>query len=241
MAVAKAEFKTRNEGSYLGVFWYLLNPILTFLLLSLIFGDRLGNNIRYYPLYLLLGVVMFNFFQSATVDSTKIIRQNRWVIKSINFEREALVLGVVIKTLFSHLFEFLLFLIVAIYYGAFSFAILYYFPILAVFSIFTFGACLFLSSLTVCFIDMENIWNFGIRILWLATPVFYSVGGQTKLFYFNLLNPVYYFITMGRNIIIYNNFSEPWAIFGALGCAAVSFLLGILVFNKLKPKFAELV
>src|SRR4030042_3140482 len=86
LEIAKSSFKLRNEGSYLGIFWYLLNPLLLFLLLLLVFSDRLGNSIPSYPLYLLLGIVIFNFFQQATTESTKIIvRDYGELIKSINF------------------------------------------------------------------------------------------------------------------------------------------------------------
>src|SRR3989344_1389723 len=91
--LAKTEFKLRNEGSYLGILWYLLNPILTFGILYLIFADRLGNNIAAYPAYLLLGIIMFNVFQSATVEATKsILKEYHYLIKSIQFPRESLVL-----------------------------------------------------------------------------------------------------------------------------------------------------
>ena len=67
-ALAKAQFKLRNEGSYLGIFWYILNPIFIFSLLLLIFSTRVGQGIPHYPLYLLLGIIMFNFFQTATIE-----------------------------------------------------------------------------------------------------------------------------------------------------------------------------
>ena len=104
VVLAKMEFKLRNEGSYLGIFWYLLNPILTFFVLLIVFGNKLGQNIPNYSLYLLLGIIMFNFFRQVTIESTKIIQDNRWLIKSINFPREILINSIILKTLFSHIF-----------------------------------------------------------------------------------------------------------------------------------------
>ena len=111
-SLAKAEFKLKNEGSYLGPLWYLLNPVLLFLLFYLIFSDRLGNNIRLYPLYLFLGIIMFNFFQNSTSESCDLIsKAHNRLIKSINFSRESLIAAVILKNLFSHLLEILLFII----------------------------------------------------------------------------------------------------------------------------------
>jgi ABC-type polysaccharide/polyol phosphate export permease len=191
ISLAKAEFILRNEGSYLGILWYLLNPLLTFGLLFLIFNDRLGNNIPYYSPYLFLGLIMFNFFQSATIESTSSIEDNKWIIKSINFPKESLIFAIVIKTFFSHIFEIILFLIFVLATGIPLIGILYYFIVLIFFCFFIFGACLILSSLTVYFVDLGNIWNFGSRLIWLGTPIFYAIAGQTKLFYLNLFNLIF--------------------------------------------------
>lgn len=239
--LAKAGFKLRNEGSYLGIFWYLLNPLLLFLLLLLVFSNRLGSNIPNYPLYMLLGIIIFNFFQNATAEATKTItRDYSGIIKSINFPRESLIGSVVLKTFFSHLFEITLFIVFILIFKGSLTGLIFYPAILFVFCIFVFGACLILSSLTVYFVDLENIWFFVSRLIWLGTPIFYAIGGQTRLFYINLLNPLYYFITISREIIIYSRIPELWMIFMAIGYSLLFLLAGMIVFNKLKVKFAEM-
>ncbi len=241
LQLAKAEFKLRNEGSYLGIFWYLLNPILTFVLLFFVFSDRLGNDIPKYPLYLLLGIIMFNFFQSSTIESAKIINSNHWLIKSINFPRESLVLGIILKNLFSHLFEVVIFFGFIIFFGQGLIGAIFYLPIIFLFFLFTYGFCLLLSTLTAYFVDLDNIWNFAIRLIWLGTPIFYAIGGQSRLFLLNSANPLYYFITLSRDLIIYNKMPGVWIILGSAGFAVVFLLAGILVFNKLRSKMGELV
>ena len=240
-ALAKAEFKLRNEGSYLGIFWYLLAPLLTFVLLLGIFSTRLGRNIPNYPIYLLLGIILFNFFQYVTTESTQAIRLHKGVIKSIKFNLEAIVGSTTLKALFSHFFEIIVFAIFMLIFGVSLKGLLFYPLILFIFCIFLFGISLILTSLTVYFTDLENIWIFTSRLLWFATPIFYAIGGQDRLFILNLLNPLYYFITVSREIIIYNNIPEIWLIGGMLAFSLASLLFGILIFNKLKTKFAELI
>lgn len=241
ITLAKAEIKLKNEGSYLGILWYLLNPLFTFILLLLIFSDRVGQGIPHYPLYLLLGIIMFNFFQAVTVESTKIIQNNGRVIKSINFPRETLVASVVLKCLFSHSFEVILFIAVSLYFNVSVTCLVYYPVILVFFCLFCFGASLLLSSLNLYFFDLENIWVFVSRLIWLGTPIFYAIGGQNRLLFINLFNPMYYFITIARDIVIYMTMPEWWMI---AGCAFYSLLFlmgGVLIFNKLKIKFAEMI
>lgn len=239
--LAKAEFKLRNEGSYLGILWYLLNPILTFALLFLVFSDRLGGDIPRYPLYLLLGIITFNFFQSTTLESTKALTNNHFLIKSVSFRRESLVIAVVFKNLFSHLSEIIIFIIALVFFKVSLVGMLYYFPILLLFLFFISGCSLILSLLTVYFADLENIWTFAVRIIWFGTPIFYSIAGQAKLLYLNLFNPLYYFITVSRDIIVYNQKPETFIILGTLGFTALSLIVGMVIFNRLKGRIAELI
>jgi ABC-2 type transport system permease protein len=240
--LAKAQFKLKNEGTWLGIFWYLLNPILMFSLLFLIFAQRLGSDIPNYSIYLLIGIVMFNFFQSTTIEATRsIVSENNWLIKSINFPRESLILAIVLKNLFSHIFEIFLIFLILIFLNISLIGIVGYFVILIFFISFIFGFSLILSALTVYVSDIENIWIFGVRLIWFGTPIFYSIEGQTNLFYLNLLNPMFYFITIARDFIIYNQFSEIWILLGALGYSFAFFVIGLAIFNKLKYKFAEMI
>jgi lipopolysaccharide transport system permease protein len=239
--LAKTGFKLRNEGSYLGIFWYLLNPILMFSLLLFIFGNRLGNNIEYYPLYLLLGIIMFNLFQSTTKESTKAIIQNGALIKSINFPKEALIFSLILRNLFSHIFEIIIFFSILVFFKISVTGILYYLLLLIPFMIFIFGFSLLLSSFTVYFVDLDNIWEFASTVIWFGTPIFYAIENQTRLFYLNLINPLYYFLTSARDLAIYHKIPPTWMILGIVGFSLIFLFLGLFVFKRLNKKFAELI
>jgi len=238
---AKANLKLRNEGSYLGFFWYLLNPLLIFILLLLVFSTRLGNEIPYYSLYLLLGIIMFSFFEKITTLSIKIMDDYRLIIKSINFPRESLIISNVLTILFTHIFEIIVFFVIAVFLGISIKTFIFYILILFIFSLFIYGVSLILASLYVYFADLENIWYFFSRLLFFITPIFYTIQGQNRLFLVNLFNPLYYYITLARDVLIYNKTPDLWLIAGALIYSLLFFILGSIVFNKLKIKFAELV
>ena len=239
--LAKYSFKLRNEGSYLGILWYLLNPAILFSILLLIFSSRLGTGIPFYPVYLLMGIVMFNFFQNATVDSTNLVQDYGGVIKSLNFNKASLVISNTLRTLFSHSFEVLLFVVIMIIFNASFINIFWYFPVLIFFSIFILGFSFMLSSLSVFFVDLKNIWTFIVRIVWFATPVFYSVNSNTTLFYLNLFNPLYYFITISRDLVIYSRIPAPWMVVVMIFYSLLFLAAGLFIFNKLKSKFGELI
>ena len=239
--LAKAEFKLRNEGSYLGLLWYLLNPLFTFVLLLFIFQRYFSSGVEHYPLYLLLGIVVFNFFQQATTEATQAIHENKWIIKSIFFPRESLVFAIVIKTFFSNIFEIVLFGFFLVLYNVSIIGLLFYPIFMFFFCIFVVGVSLLLSAITVFFNDFNNVWNFIVRLVWLGTPIFYTINDQPQLLFLNIFNPLYYFITIARDIIIYMKIPEQWLILGALFYSLLFFSLGWFIFRKVKHKFSELI
>lgn len=238
--LAKAEFKIKNEGSYLGILWYLLNPILTFLILYLVFSNRLGETISSYPLYLLFGVTMFNLFQGTTIEASRsLLREFHYLIKSIQFPRESLIFAIVLRNIFSHGFEIALILIIMLYFHAHAWSLIWYLPILALLAGFLYGTSLLVSALTVYFADLDNIWNFATRIVWFGTPIFYAIEPGTKLMYANLANPMYYFITLARDLVIYERMPSPIIWIGSIAFSIGTLAIGIAVFSRLKKHFAE--
>lgn len=241
LSLAKYEFKLRNEGSFLGIFWYLLNPLLLFGLLFFIFSIKLGSEIESYGLYLFLGIIMFNFFQAVTIESTRSIRDHRYIIKSINFPRESMIASNVLKFLFSHIFEIIAFLLFILFFGGSLINIIFYPLVLIFLSFFILGASFILGAFAVYFVDLENIWLFVSRLLWFGTPILYSVNERSVLFFVNLFNPMYYFIGVARDLVVYSKIPELWMLVGAVGYSLLFLIVGIFIFSKLKNKFAEVI
>ena len=116
LQLAKANFKLRNEGSFFGIFWYLLEPFLLFLIILLIKSMLGMGSIEHYPLYLLLGLIMFNFFSGTASKSTNLVAINSSFIKSMKINHESLVISQVLEGGFSHFFEMLLFIGFMVYF-----------------------------------------------------------------------------------------------------------------------------
>lgn len=238
--LAKSQFKLKNEGSYLGIFWYLLNPVLMFILLYLIFYPRLGQDILHYPAYLFIGISLYNFFQQSTQESTYILSSHASIIKSVKLPLEALVTSIVLKNAFSHLFEILFLCLIIAFTGIPLGYVLAYPLIFAFFAFFCLGVCFLLASINMYLADLSNIWNYLSTLIFFATPIFYSIGFQGKLMFANMANPLYFFITVSREAIIYQRFPGTSLVLGALGYSLLYLIFGLLVFRRLKPRFAEM-
>jgi ABC-type polysaccharide/polyol phosphate export permease len=238
---AKASIKAKNEGSWLGYFWFLLSPLLMFSLLFLAFMPRLGKEVDNYAAFLITGIIIFNLFQRIADESILAIFGNAKIIKSISFMHEALIGGFVFKNLVSHLFEILLLSIIFIATGIPLYRILFYIPILMLFLLFCLGVGLILSTIMAYMVDLDQIWGFLSKLLWFGTPIFYNIKEGSILFMMNLFNPMYYYITVSRDILVYGRLSDIWLIIGSFAFAVISLLIGLLLYDAHKKRFAELI
>jgi ABC-type polysaccharide/polyol phosphate export permease len=236
-SLAKAGFKLRNEGSYIGIFWYLLEPLLMFMIL-MILQDVVNIKVVRYPVYLLIGLVMFNFFANSTSQAINSLSGRAKFIRSMRIPHESLIISGMLQTTFSHIFEIILLGIVMIWLEIPILGILFY-PLVFVFLfIFSFGISLILGTVGIFITDTNNVWRVITRLLWFATPIFYVVKENTLANNMISLNPLYYFISLGRDLVIYQNSNLQFVIV----CITLSFLaliLGLWIFEKNKNKFAE--
>ncbi|MBN2567745.1 ABC transporter permease [Candidatus Woesearchaeota archaeon] len=238
-ALALAEFKARNEDSAFGILWYLLNPLLMFVLLLLVFGERLGAGIPHYPLYLLFGIIIFEFFIRTTNESARLIHSYRVLIKSVAFPRAALVGSVVMKALFSHAAEIVVFSIVMALFAVPPAGLALYPAVLVLLCLFSFGCALLLASITVFIADIEYVWAFLSRLLFFATPVFYAIPSGSAAGALNLANPLTHLITVARYLVIYLEVPPAWAIAGSVLSSLAMLAAGWLAFSALQKRFPE--
>ncbi|MBR9704035.1 ABC transporter permease [Candidatus Pacearchaeota archaeon] len=241
LSLSKAEIKTRNEGSYLGVFWYLLEPLALFFIILILRSVVGGNKVENYALYLLIGLIMFNFFTGVTRRSIKSIIGKSSFVKSMKIPKEPLVFSGIIQAVFSHMFEIVLLIAALIYFNLPVLYLLFYPLIFVFYLIFVIGISLILSTIGTYIIDLENVWRVFTRLLFFATPLFYIVEKGTIIYKISLFNPLYYFITIARDIIIYNTIPELWKIFIMITFSLLFFIIGIIIFERNKNKFAEFV
>jgi ABC-type polysaccharide/polyol phosphate export permease len=240
LAVAVTNFKQKHEDSLLGILWYLLEPLFVFAVLLLI-RKALDIQTPFYPLYLFLGLIMFNFFAHTTGAAARSLLSNGGLIAWINIRLEIFPLAVVIQHLFSHLFEVLILIGVVLWVGAPIQSILFYPIALLPLIFFTLGISMALSILTVIMRDIGNVWRVVIgRVVWLATPIFYTVSEGTQLYALNQWNPLYHFMEFGRSLLVYGRIPELHSFLITYLVGILSLLGGWLIFRSLKHRAPEL-
>lgn len=236
----KKNIKLKYRRSYLGILWTLIEPLLTMLVLTLVFGTFFGKSDPQYPVYILCGRLLYAFFSSASKGGLKSISNNSSMIKKVYVPKYIYVVSSVI----SNFITFLISLIVLVGVGAVLKVqpTVYMFqavvPLIILF-VFTMGVSLILSTLNVFFRDIEYIWSVATMLIMYASAIFYQTDrvintGNGWIFD---INPVYMCIANFRNAILYGtsiNISYT-VVSGAV--AVVTLVVGSFLFYKKQDKF----
>ena len=236
----KRDFVSRYRKSVLGVLWSLLNPILLMLVMTLVFSMLFRFDIEYFPVYLLSGQLIFNFFSESTTLAMNSVIASEGVIKKIYIPKYMFPLSKVISTLVQIAFSLAAFFVVVAVTGAPFHWTMFLIPIPIVFIfVFSLGIAMLISSLAVFFRDLTYLYGILTTILMYLSAIFWPVkileGGPLE----NLigLNPIYQFITYFRHIVYWGTIPDLWSTFVCIGFALGALCVGTYVFIKQQDNY----
>lgn len=249
--LVRTDFKLRYQGSALGYAWSLLRPLLLFVILYVVFVKflKIGVGVPHFPVYLLLGIVIWNFFNEMTVQSLGSIVGRGDLIRKIRIPRWIIVLSSSI----SALINLLLNLIVVVFFLFLNHVDLLrtalWLPlILAEVYILALGISLFLSAAYVKYRDVNYIWEVVLQAGFYLTPILYPLSLITSLTFQKLimLNPLAQAIQDARYSVvthetrtIYQVFDGGWYKFIPFIVVILIFFGGLKYFRKESKYFAE--
>lgn len=233
--LALANLRLSDHNSVLGALWGLLGPALMLALLWAIFQAHFGRGVPAYPLYLLVGIVTVGFFLTVTRYLMSVFHANRSVLTDSTVPRETLVAANVLPHVYKFAIELLLCVALATGYGFLTWRVaLLLGPLVVAYVGFVLGVGLVLA-IVYCFTgDVEHLWMLGSRLLFFATPVFYTLDvlGPVARVAVYALNPVTPFVLAFRSVLIAD---QPLALavyVHALLLGAAAFALGYAVFLR---------
>ena len=250
MKLAKNDFKTKYAGSYLGIIWAFIQPVITILVYWFVFsvGFRAGTGSLGIPfvLYLVAGIVPWFFFQDALNGGTNAMIEYNYLVKKVVFQISVLPIVKILSAFFVHAFFVLFTVLLYTAYGRF--------PDIYYIQIFYYSGCIFVLTLGLCyatcaivvfFRDLTQIISICLQVgVWL-TPIMWIAEDiltpDSRLMKVLRLNPLYYVVTGYRDTFIFKNwfFERPgWTIY-FWAFTGVCFLFGNWVFKRLKVHFAD--
>lgn len=239
--LAWGEFKQRYKNSVLGYFWSLLEPLLMLVVLYVVFSNLMRIQVEYYQLFLLLGIILWNFLSRATSMGLNAILGKPSMVQKIYFPREILVLSSCITALLMSIFESLVFIaFMAVFQVPLSANLIYVPLILVILFLVSLGLSLALAALNVFYRDVQFIWAVILQAGFFATPILYpiTIFPETLQGIF-LLNPMAHIIMAARDAIIYSTPAAAGSLLYAGVMAVLVLLIGYFVFAHYEPRFAE--
>ena len=233
------DFKTKYKRSVLGAFWSFLNPLLMMSVQYFVFSTLFANDIPNYSVYLLIGIVCFNFFSEACGMSLTSILGNATLINKVYVPKYIYPLTRTISSVINLVISLVPLLIVCLVTGVqFKPAAILSFYFLACLIVFSLGIGLLLSASMVFFRDTQFLWSVLSMIWMYATPIFYPESILPQQFKIVLqVNPLYYFLKSIRMCILDGLSPEPIVYVQCFGFALIMLLIGALVFRKSQDRF----
>ena len=239
------DFKLRYSGSVLGYLWSFLKPLGLFLVLYIVFAQmlRFGDSVPNFPMYLLIGIVLWNFFVEVTTNGLHSIVQRSSLIKKIYFPRIIIVLVSSFSALINLSFNVMVLIILMIIFKIDVFHLKTLLAPLYIIELWVLGfsLALILSSLYVRYRDISYIWELFLQIFFYATPIIYPFSMITSPYdKYLMINPIAQIITDFRLIFITFDYPTlpyyPW-----LHLIGIFFILilGLVIFQRSQRSFAE--
>ncbi|MGC8875355.1 MAG: ABC transporter permease, partial [Chloroflexia bacterium] len=237
------DLKARYKSSVLGYLWSLVNPLLMVTVFTILFKFLLKSQIPNFPVFILAGLLPWNFCANSVSASVVSITGQSNLIKKVYFPREAIPIAVVLSNLINYLLALpAMFLLMLLLNAHFQPAVLL-FPLIALIqTIFLMGIALFLSSLNVFFRDTQVIVEVLLLAWFFLTPIFYRLSDIVDERLARLvrwLNPMASLVDFYRDIFYLGGVPGWDAITRTLVTAALVLLGGYLFFLRLSPRLGE--
>ncbi len=237
----KKEIRGKYKGSFLGVIWSFVNPLLTVLVYAIIFPYILRQDQPNYLIFLIVAIIPWNFFVTVLNQGTTTVLANANIIKKVYFPREILPISIVLSGLVNFLISCIIILLFVLFGGLGISPVILYLPIIIFIQfILSLGIVFIISAINVYIRDVEYIVNFVLTLAFYATPILYDASFMpAKVQGILNLNPMKHLIDAYRSIFYYKQIPN---VVSMIVLGIISFILlicGYAIFKKLERGFAE--
>lgn len=233
------DFTKKYKRTVLGVAWSVLSPLLTLLVMNLIFGTLLGSDIEHYTIYLFSGQLVFSFFNESTNEGMTSLLNNAEIFTKVNVPKYMFLFSKNVSSLINFGITLCIYFLFVLINGipiTWKFLLLLY-PI-ACLVVFNVGVGLILSAVYVFFRDIQYLYGIFTMLLMYMSAIFYSIETFPQigrnLF---LLNPVYVYIRYFRKIVIEGTVPSLWFHLIAAGYALIAFAVGFFIYKRKNHSF----
>ncbi len=232
--------KTRYKRSALGVIWTMLNPLLTMIVLTIVFSSVFRFQIEHFPIYILSGQMVWIFFSNVTSGAMGEMMWSGDLLKRIYVPKSVFVVSAVGTGLVNFGLSLIPLLVIALIVGVeMSFALLVWPLSILLLSLFSMGVSLVLSTASVYFADTLPVYDVLLTIWLYATPIIYPVDIIDERWrWLFRMNPLYYLVEAFRRPLIYGDVPSAEIWIPALAFSLLALIVGGLVFSSRTRDYA---
>jgi len=232
------DIKLKYRRSYLGILWTLIEPLLTMIVLYLVFSKLRKNNDRTFAVYILTGRLLYSYFSHATKSAMKSIRVNAQMIKKVYVPKYIYPLASVISQFITFLISLIVLAAVAIVLKVKPTVYMLYaiVPIIILFFM-ALGVGLILATMAVFFRDMEYLWDVILMIIMYCSAIFYYPSMVSDNSWILRMNPLYAVILNFRNSILEGVPLDSGALLYSAIFSLIALTVGVLLFYKKQDRF----
>ena len=233
-ALVARDLKVRYRRSAIGFLWTMLQPLLTMLVLQVAFSALFRFDLPNYPVYVLAGILFWNFLSQSVISSMNSLRGNAQLLKKVPVPKEVFPIATVASGLVNLLFALAPLLLILVVTGHPLRPSLLFLPVaIVIATVFVLGAGLLLSPLAAFFQDVVEMVGVVMTMLMYLTPVFFPLAIVPERFRWIVrYNPLRVILDVFRVPIYEGRLPSPLTISVATGLAVVSFLVGRIVFRR---------
>ena len=240
----KKDIRGKYKGSFLGVLWSFLNPLLQVIVYAIVFPYLMrGATIENYVVYLVTGIIPWTFFNTVVSMGTTVIKANEGIIKKVYFPREILVVSQVISGLINFFISCVIIILFCLGFGVGISIHLILVPVIALIqAILALGIVFILSSVNVYIQDLEYIVTFILNMVFYGTPIIYELSQFSSAgFLYTLIqiNPMTPLMSAYRDVLLYHQWPDPSGLIYVGILSLIVLVVGYYVFRKLEKGFAE--
>jgi ABC-type polysaccharide/polyol phosphate export permease len=238
--LAVADFRVKYHDSALGYVWSMLNPMFMFAVYYFVFTRIFPSSIGDYPLFLLIGVVSYAFFQDCTFSAMSALANRAGMMKKLYFPRSILVFASSATCIISYFINSTVLLILVFSLKGFTLlALLTPIAVLCLL-LFSMGVAFLLATLFAYFRDMSQIWGVLVLALFWLTPIVFNPDAlPAPISTYVYFNPLTRIIGLVRHYLLYDYF-DPRFLGMTILYSVLSFVVGFWVFRKHEAKLSEL-
>ncbi len=235
------EIRGKYKGSFLGVLWSFLNPLLMVLVYALVFPYIMRVPVDNYLVFLIVAIIPWNFFTTCITTGCNCVWLNGGIIKKVYFPREILPVSVIVAGLINFFISCLIILLFVIFGGVGLSIHILWLPLIAIIqSMLSLGLLFILSAINVYVRDVEYVVTFFLNLLFYGTPILYQASMfPEKIRWVLYLNPMAHLIDIYRSIFYYKMMPNLGSVCYILALSFMILIIGYMVFRKLEKGFAE--